>query len=670
MRSKLVFIFIFCFLLLHFPVSIKGLEGFRMRLLRVSLIEGDVSYQRTDLDKWVDLSVNTPLLEGDKVWVGREGRAEIEFDDGSRVRLAGNTIIELTRLSAQDALQEIEIRLTQGLATLGVRSGDGSFRVQTPSFSLQVMEPANFRAEVQPDGSGRVVVFEGKAEIDNQAAKLTLNKGENVQFLSEDPDRYYLGLSYEQDDWDRWNSERDEYLAQATRLKRSLPYDSGWNVGELDSYGSWYSVPNYGTVWRPNYDSDWVPFRDGRWTWYDPFGWTWISYEPWGWLPYHYGRWAYVGNYGWSWVPGLYRHSWCPGAVSWIQGHSWVGWVPLAPYEPWYPYGSVNIFVSKNYRYRNGISCLPNDGFINGTPHSNFRPSGDPLVSGRIIAGQPRLSPTTLSRMPVVNTYAGRRFTNEDLDARRNLRERMVQTMPSGSTANYGPAQRLNEMQDQRSRVMSREPSSDSGIRVINGGSNIQGGAGSERGVRVYSNSDPDRERVRAEQRSQIQQRYSTSPARSDTTRPQPQSPTTRQQAPRDPTSRDIVVSPNIPRTNPSVSQSPREQIRQVYRGRSEGNVVDRYSSPQQRGYTGSQYNNRTPYSPPVQSRPSVPPVPLSPRSQPVYTPPAATRPAPSWQSPPASAPRASTSPAQSSGRASGMSQQEGRSAVRGRVGR
>jgi len=446
-----------------------------------------------------------------------------------------------------------------------------------------------------------------------------------------------------------------------------LPYESGWNVGELDSYGSWYSVPNYGTVWRPNYDSDWAPFREGRWTWYDPFGWTWISYEPWGWLPYHYGRWAYIGNYGWSWVPGFQRHSWCPGAVSWIQGSSWVGWVPLAPFEPWYPYGSANIFVSKNYHYRNGISCLPNDGFLNGTHHGNFRLPGDPLATGRIIAGQPRLSPTTLSRMPVANTYAGRKFTNEDLDARRNLRERMVQATPSGSTANNDPTQRLYEMQAQRGRA-TRESSSDSGIRVINGGSSIQGGTAAERGVRVYSNSDSGRERVREEQRNQIQQRYSSVPVRSDNTRPQPQSPTARQQSPGSPASRGVGVSPNAPTSNSSQSPSSREQVRQVYRGRSEGNVVDRYSTPQQRGYTGPQYNNRTPYSPPVQMRPSAPPVPSSPRPQPVYTPPAATRPAPSWQAPPA--PRASTSPAQSSGRGSSMSQQEGRSAVRGRAGR
>jgi hypothetical protein len=311
MRSKLAFFSIFFLLLLYFSASINALERFHMRLSRVSLIEGDVTYQRTDLDKWVDLSINTPLLDGDKVWVGREGRAEIEFDDGSRVRLAGNTIVELTRLGTQDAPQEIEMRLTQGLATFGVRPGDSSFRVQTPLFSVQVMDTANFRAEVQPDGSGQIVVFEGKAEVDNQAAKLTLNRGENVRFLSDDPDRYYLGLSYEQDDWDRWNSERDDYLAQASRLKQSLPYDTGWNVGELDSYGSWYSVPNYGTVWRPNYDSDWAPFRDGRWTWYDPFGWTWISYEPWGWLPYHYGRWANIGNYGWSWISPPFLVSWC-----------------------------------------------------------------------------------------------------------------------------------------------------------------------------------------------------------------------------------------------------------------------------------------------------------------------------------------------------------------------
>ena len=97
------------------------------RLLRVSLLEGDVTYQRPDLDKWVDLSINTPILEGDKIWVGREGRAEIEFEDGNFVRLSANTIVEISRLGSPRNSQGVEIRMIQGLGTFDLRSVSGSF---------------------------------------------------------------------------------------------------------------------------------------------------------------------------------------------------------------------------------------------------------------------------------------------------------------------------------------------------------------------------------------------------------------------------------------------------------------------------------------------------------------------------------------------------------------
>jgi hypothetical protein len=96
----------------------------------------------------------------------------------------------------------------------------------------------------------------------------------------------------------------------------------------LDPYGSWREVGDYGYVWQP-YDvsADWQPYSDGRWV-YTDVGWTWDSYEPFGWAVYHYGRWANVYDVGWIWVPGT---EWGPGWVSWRHSPNYVGWAPLPP---------------------------------------------------------------------------------------------------------------------------------------------------------------------------------------------------------------------------------------------------------------------------------------------------------------------------------------------------
>ena len=90
---------------------------------------------------------------------------------------------------------------------------------------------------------------------------------------------------------------------------------------DLDTYGRWTTVPDYGRVWVPNVAPGWAPYRAGRWVWQPYFGWTWVSYESWGWAPYHYGRWLPYGA-GWAWWPGpvatypAYYPVWAPAYVS------------------------------------------------------------------------------------------------------------------------------------------------------------------------------------------------------------------------------------------------------------------------------------------------------------------------------------------------------------------
>ena len=178
-------------------------------MLRVSLLEGDVTYQRTDLDRWVDLSINTPVLEGDKIWVGRGGRAEVEFENGSFARLSENTIIEFSSLSDMKRRDGVEVRLIQGLASFEVRP-EPAFTIQTPLFSARLNDAASFRLDVETDGSGRLVVFNGKVEVSGSSTRLFVRNGEVVRFLSQDADRYYLETNYVKDEWDRWNDERQD----------------------------------------------------------------------------------------------------------------------------------------------------------------------------------------------------------------------------------------------------------------------------------------------------------------------------------------------------------------------------------------------------------------------------------------------------------------------------
>ena len=118
---------------------------------------------------------------------------------------------------------------------------------------------------------------------------------------------------------------------------------------DLDGYGSWDTVAQYGPIWYPTSVAvGWCPYRFGRWVWVEPWGWTWVDDAPWGFAPFHYGRWVQVGP-RWGWLPG-------PIAVAPIYGPAFVAflggpgfsvsfgvggvaaWFPLGPGEPFYPW--------------------------------------------------------------------------------------------------------------------------------------------------------------------------------------------------------------------------------------------------------------------------------------------------------------------------------------------
>ncbi len=80
------------------------------RLARLSYIQGQVGFQHSSEMDWSAASINLPLAPGDRIYTGQDGRAEIEFDDGSICRLAENTDLEI--LSLKEEL--IQLRFRQG----------------------------------------------------------------------------------------------------------------------------------------------------------------------------------------------------------------------------------------------------------------------------------------------------------------------------------------------------------------------------------------------------------------------------------------------------------------------------------------------------------------------------------------------------------------------------
>jgi hypothetical protein len=342
---------------------------------RISLIHGDVSTQRGDSKDWSAAMLNAPVLAGDRVSTGDKARTELELDYANMLRLSEHTQANITQLTHS----QIQIQLGHGMANYSVyKNSDADTEIDTPNVAIRTeRRESSFRILVTADDHTEVLVRRGEVEVTTPQGGTRVGAGQFITIQGAGADaQYKIGEAPARDDWDQWNTDRDNMIRNSISRRQTNDYYVG--TEDLDANGTWSEVPDYGPVWRPNVAPGWAPYRAGRWVFEPYWGWTWVSYDSWGWAPYHYGRWMYL-NGGWGWWPGpaygypFYRPIWAPAYVSFFGfgpgfgfgiGFGWgsVGWLPLGPcdrFHPWYgPYGGRYGAVGFGAYNRGGYAAL------------------------------------------------------------------------------------------------------------------------------------------------------------------------------------------------------------------------------------------------------------------------------------------------------------------------
>ena len=228
------------------------------------MIHGDVSTQRGDSGDWSAATLNQPVMGGDKVSTGDNARAELQLDFANIFRLGGNSKANLATFTHKD----IQIQLSQGIATYTVsKDSEVEPEIDTPNVSVH---PAHhdgvFRIEVRPDGDTLVIVRKGEAQIATPQGSTEVRSGEMATIRGDSTSaQYKISQAPDADDWDRWNADRDHLIQNAQSWRHTNHRYTG--AQDLDAYGQWSKVPDYGDVWVPNEPEGWVPYRDGNWVW-------------------------------------------------------------------------------------------------------------------------------------------------------------------------------------------------------------------------------------------------------------------------------------------------------------------------------------------------------------------------------------------------------------------
>jgi hypothetical protein len=320
------------------------------RVARLNFVSGSVSFRPASLEDWTPATVNYPLSTGDHLFADQDGRAE--FHVGSTVfRLGAQTAIEFLNLDDRT----IQVRLSQGSLSVHPRRlpEDQVLEVDTPNSAVSIDRAGVYRINVAEDGKSTVTVRHGELELTAAGQAVPVRSTEEALVDGTDSPTYDVGSAGPEDSFDDWGLDRDRHEENIA----STRYVSSEVVGyeDLDTYGHWRDVPNYGPVWAPaTVEAGWAPYRAGHWGWVAPWGWTWIDDAPWGFAPFHYGRWAYVEG-SWGWCPGtiVERPVYAPALVAFVGGGGWsaslsfgggfgvgaaaVAWFPLGPHEVYVP---------------------------------------------------------------------------------------------------------------------------------------------------------------------------------------------------------------------------------------------------------------------------------------------------------------------------------------------
>ena len=312
--------------------ALPGYSDSLARIVRLSDVEGGVQVDRGTGQGFEQALLNLPIAQGMVLRTGEDGRAEVEFEDGTVARLAPNSQVNFQQLSLRaSGAKSTVIKLDQGTAFFNVHhKRSDEFTLVLAQRQIPIAHSAHFRVTLLND-EVKLAVYSGKVVVNGEGGSTKVTEGRELT-LDLAGEGNVLAKNIQPEQYDEWDKQRTDYHERyyTSSDYSDYPY---YGRGDLGFYGTWYDVPGCGGLWQPyNAGFGWNPFLNGYWGWYPTWGYTWISAYPWGWLPYRYGSWVWVPGWGWGWRPG---NSWGPWTRVPRVVNPPVGFmVPTAPVQP------------------------------------------------------------------------------------------------------------------------------------------------------------------------------------------------------------------------------------------------------------------------------------------------------------------------------------------------
>jgi hypothetical protein len=379
-----------------------------VRIVRLSLAQGDVQIDRNSGDGWEQAINNMPVIGGARLYAADGSRAELEFEDGSSVRLVGPAQISLTQLSTSAAGTPVNvIQVDSGVVYFDARlRNHDDFRILAPTGeSFAITQPSRLRLKVDQQVAS-LSVTEGQAVAQNAGANnAEIRSGQTYNYILGQPESAARQEQVPVQPEDAWNQQREEQNDSAPAQNSGGDDANVAGAADLSNYGTYSDIPGYGVAWQPNdVGPDWDPFGYGAWSYYPDWGWTFVSGYPWGWAPFYYGNWCYIGGRGWWWRPG-HGGPHGPWGGGWHPQPRWTG-APghnfSAPHPPAHVARGTVAVAGSNLHVGpigethaalagRGVSSPSGSGIATGGPAGRVGTNSN-LIRGQVVASPSRSS--------------------------------------------------------------------------------------------------------------------------------------------------------------------------------------------------------------------------------------------------------------------------------------
>lgn len=385
------------------PLALAGPEASGEKPVivgRISHVEGQLLRYVPEEKDWVATVKDAPFGFDDALYADEDVKAEVIMPNNSWVRVGGNTQAQLITLEKDVT----EVDVASGIARFFNKSRNVVIKATTP-FGYVVGPVGSVFDLYVGDESVEVIALKGSVEFVHDGDETRYEVNEGAGTIVADSRDVTTGEGSVDAYWDDWNAERDEIWSKRLEVKgdsvRYLPAQLHDESYVLEEHGRWERVRyegGYRNFWRPvRVSAGWAPFTVGRWTEWNGDN-TWVPDEPFGYVTHHYGNWVFVNNY-WYWYPPVVSvgvhvrpavgigFGWCPGRVAWIHTGVEIGWVPLAPAEPYYAYhywgpgavvvgavglAAININIG-GFAYLNHAVVVNQNNFYNVNNYNSVR---------------------------------------------------------------------------------------------------------------------------------------------------------------------------------------------------------------------------------------------------------------------------------------------------------